>query len=157
MSFTYDHFCLKCKIIKKDVEADGQRLTCPGCSELMNFRGYPPAVNFKSSDLPSGNWDIEQPAFGGKHFNSKKEVMAALKEFNIKEKEKADIAGQRFNEYQWLPEPTQKDREYQEMAKEMGPDSVNDLLKHKHEEALDKDLDQRLNSKWTELAEGCGL
>jgi hypothetical protein len=157
---TCDYACNACRIKLTNIivdEADpSKKPDCPKCGHCMGIKNTPPMINMKTSDLPGSNWDTFQPAFN-KHTSSKREAMEALAEFNSKERELADEAGRPFNEFQWQPEISSKDKEYQEMAKELGSDTVNDILREKHADALDRDLDKRLDSKWNELADQVGL
>jgi hypothetical protein len=157
---TCDYACDKCRIKLVDIQVDeadpSKKPDCPKCGRCMGIKNTPPNINMKTSDLPGSGWDCDQPAFN-KHTSSKREAMAALKEFNTKEKEKADAAGQKFNEYHWMPETSSTDKHYQEMAKEQGSEAVNSDLKEKYNKALDKDLDTRLENKWEQLADQVGL
>jgi hypothetical protein len=162
---TCDYLCEKCRIKLIDIPIDendkAKKPLCPKCGNSTVIKNAPPNINMYTSDLPHSaggeGFSGYNPAFG-KVVNSKREAMSALKEFNQQEKEKAQASGLPFNEYHWLgDDKSAKDREYEEMRKELGAEAVNNDLRQKHSEALDKDLDTRLETKWEEFAEGLGI
>jgi hypothetical protein len=150
--FLYDHYCISCHIIKRDVISDGTRLYCPSCNEIMDLKGHAPMMNLTTSDLPGGKWETWQPAFN-KHLTSKRQAMAELANLNSMEREKAQEAHVPFNNYEWLGEPTKKDKEFDEMRREAGAEVLDSSLKVKHEEAMKKNLDSKLETVWDQIGD----
>jgi hypothetical protein len=133
---------------------------CEKCgTQMQRSPSGLPHIDLYTSDLPhsAGGSGFEgyQPAFN-KVTHSKRDTMSALHDFNRQEKELADEAGRPFQEFEWQPEPSQRDKEFESMRKELGADKVNSMLSKQHDETMTSNLEKKLAPAFEQLSAEIG-